>query len=156
MKYFIVSLLILIGCTQAIEGRDVTVYFDSKAPSLVVHKSAKSIFDLNDALKYDMFSFGFKSPNYVVYVEYSDTPNGRIAGMARPSFLSCRITLFPNTIENDLIKTVVWHEMGHCLGMGHNGEIGHIMSEKVNSFDTYSKEEIDLFISEVKSKRGIQ
>jgi len=156
MRLVAFILLLILACTQARGGRDVSVHFTNSMPSPVTHKTVKSILELDDDLKFNMFKLGYAYNTYNVIFTYSDTPNGRVAGSAQPSLAFCKIIIYPNAVELDLIKTVIWHELGHCIGLNHNGKVGHIMSEQVNPFESYRKEEINLFLTEVKKVRGIQ
>jgi hypothetical protein len=156
MRLIIIILLLILASTQARGGRDVSVHFTNAIPSSVTHRTVKSILELDDDLKFNMFKLGYAYNTYNVVFTYSNVPNGKVAGSAQPGLAFCKITIYPNAVEFDLIKTVIWHELGHCIGLDHNGRIGHIMSEQVNPFDTYSKEEIDLFLTEVRKARGVQ
>jgi hypothetical protein len=156
MKRFIFTILLLTGCTQASGGRDVTIHFNYRTPSPLVYNIAKSIMELNSSLNDSMFKFGPGPNNYNVTIEYSEAPFKNVAGTAQNMFTYCRIVIYPTSIQNNILKTVVWHEIGHCLGLNHNGYFEHIMSEHVKPFETYNQEEVNLFLLEIKKLRGKQ
>lgn len=48
--------------------------------------------------------------------------------------------------DSGLMKTVVWHEIGHCFGLDHDPTPGEIMYAKSERFENYSEEAIANFL----------
>jgi hypothetical protein len=42
----------------------------------------------------------------------------------------------------------MWHEIAHCVGVGHKDTSGHIMSTGVHSFGAYSEEKLKVFAND--------
>lgn len=76
---------------------------------------------------------------YPVYFQ-KEEQEGNIAATATLESSRCVIRLRPTlfTTQAYLIETVLWHELGHCRGLGHEEAAGHIMSRQVSKLSTYS------------------
>jgi len=46
----------------------------------------------------------------------------------------------------DVIKPVLWHEIGHCVGLTHDPQQGEIMFRITSGFTTYTKEAVQRFL----------
>ena len=59
----------------------------------------------------------------------------------------CTILLTDIAIKEQYLKAVLWHELGHCLGLGHDVEENQIMSPFVIPWDEYTEDAINKFIN---------
>lgn len=90
-------------------------------------------------------------------VDGTDWPKTR-AGYATVAGSSCTIELSKQIFENkkaDLISSVVWHELGHCSGLGHDPQEGEMMSAITSPFISYSKEVLSRFLEEMSQSAGL-
>lgn len=64
----------------------------------------------------------------------------------------CVIRLKPElfTSLKRIIGTVVWHELGHCKGLGHVQKDGEIMSPQVSALKSYPDAAINRFIERMR------
>lgn len=89
----------------------------------------------------------------------SRDPLSQIAGRATVDESSCDVELAEFVVretERDLIRPVTWHELGHCTGLRHVGEIGHVMYKSSMSFSRYQASAIDQFFDLIRSSVGIE
>jgi hypothetical protein len=75
--------------------------------------------------------------------------NTTIAGRATLTVESCSIQLaaflFDKPENKDLLSAVLWHELGHCAGLGHLTEVAEVMSPITLPLSRYSKEKLQRF-----------
>jgi len=143
-------LLLLLLFALPSYGRDSTIVITQDTDNNIAKNVVYDVVDLNKRIGKNKFTFVDNFTNYRIFISYNFQPKGNIAGEAVKYLFYCRITLYPPSYN--VFKTTVWHEIGHCLGMDHEGYVGHIMSEKVKSFKEYSQEEIDTFVENVKRR----
>jgi len=80
----------------------------------------------------------------------SDSKNGlNIAGQAYVQQETCVIELFPTAFENQILESVVWHELGHCAGLEHSPNPDDVMYYMVTPFSLYKETAIDKFIFDI-------
>ena len=73
------------------------------------------------------------------------------AGLATLDRLHCIIALAPRVFltYRTHLKSVVWHEMGHCAGLEHSDLEGDIMYRTSKQFAWYTEKSIERFFSTV-------
>ncbi len=75
-----------------------------------------------------------------------------IAGRATLSPGKCQIELasflFDSAQNADLLIAVLWHELGHCGGLGHVSEPGELMSPLTLPLKRYTSEQIQRFVND--------
>lgn len=78
--------------------------------------------------------------------------NDTAAGTATRYNDHCVIRLSTSilTTYKHCLKTVIWHEIGHCFGMIHSENQSDIMYKSVTAFGMYSNEAIVNFLSSFK------
>lgn len=93
-------------------------------------------------------------PNRVMIFSLEDLP-GEAIGSAEVDANPCNIKLDPSLWFNGwkpsgLLRGVIWHEYGHCVGLGHSDNPKSIMYWQA-SF-SYSEEEKQIWLQQVKEK----
>lgn len=129
-------------------GRDYSVIISKTVPKDLTPIFVKNVIDLNKEVGGNHITFVNSLLNKKIYIDYDPVQFENAAGMAIRRTFYCRITLYP--LSEGIYKTTLWHEIGHCLGLNHNGVVGRIMSEKVKAFQNYSQEEVEFFLNDVR------
>jgi hypothetical protein len=81
-----------------------------------------------------------------------ESPNR--AGFAIHDDTQCTIQISKTVFDpakKDYVKSVLWHEMGHCFGLQHDPQNGQLMYYTAEPFKTYSNESINRFFTEITS-----
>jgi hypothetical protein len=76
----------------------------------------------------------------------------RVAGRATQLDSGCEILISKFVLESpsrDLLRSVLWHELGHCAGLEHVHEEGEIMYRSSVSFRNYSKSSLEKFFADL-------
>lgn len=154
MRFFAVCLLLINSCGFSY---DLTFTWPAKIKILPTTPAAETmhmilaIQDLNKFLPETAVSFLGDPraifPFQIVVRLASEDKNG-YAGLATVYNDSCIITVFPVAFKSNSVKTVMWHEIGHCLGLGHKDGPRHIMSTNVGPFEMYTQEELKSFAND--------
>ena len=109
--------------------------------------------DLNKSLNSSIFTIK-KNKNSKIIFESSQKvrkgANGNLAGTAMILINSCKITVFSLSFQDKIVKSVVWHEVGHCFGLEHSENPEDIMYLSVKPFEKYTKESINSFLEDLK------
>lgn len=90
--------------------------------------------------------------NYRIIIKFihDDTDTEiRIAGTALRKSNECIISVYPVCFEKQILKTVIWHELGHCAKLNHTESKTDIMYKAAKSFDSYKEEDLTRFIDEL-------
>lgn len=82
-----------------------------------------------------------------LFISFKDLDNN-IVGLASSNENNCVIQLDSNWIDTDYYKSILYHEIGHCLGFGHDNNPESIMYPYVH---LVSDEYYDKFIDKVKT-----
>jgi len=69
-----------------------------------------------------------------------------IVAQAYVELNKCTIEVFPSALYGDILKIVIWHELGHCSGLNHSDNPNDIMYWLVASTSTYNQSSIDRFV----------
>ncbi len=73
----------------------------------------------------------------------------RVAGRATLEYQKCTIEILSLVSnDDDLFKTILWHELGHCAGLEHVPERGEIMYKEAIPFSNLSKEAVERFLNQ--------
>lgn len=146
MRYLLSFILLLSGC-----GRGVTlpsvVTFGNDSTLEFVNLTSFYIKELNTFVEKEFFTFTTSSPrSHKITISYSKTPSpNNYAGLAYVGASSCDIIIYPLATDSNILKTVLWHELAHCLNIGHTETLGQIMSPGVRPFQAYTQEALNLF-----------
>ncbi|NBP13526.1 hypothetical protein EBU95_03890 [bacterium] len=87
--------------------------------------------------------------NYKILIKFIDEDtktSSRVAGTALRLAHKCIISIYPVCFEKQLLKTVLWHELGHCAKLNHNETQSSIMYKTAKPFVHYTEENIEDFI----------
>jgi len=57
--------------------------------------------------------------------------------------------------DGNFLKSIVWHELGHCAGLDHNNDQFSVMYFTTAPFETYSNEALDSFVGDFINSAGI-
>jgi len=111
--------------------------------------------DLNDEVGSELVSTDPKDDTYPITIILGPPEQEKATrvGLARVSSRSCSIELSKKLFDGthpDHLKSVVWHELGHCKGLLHTTkEKGDVMSANALSFSLYTAEDILAFIDDL-------
>jgi predicted Zn-dependent protease len=154
MRFFIACLLFLNSCGYS---DDFTFTWPAKikivstTPAAETMQMILAIQDLNKFLPETVVSFQGDTRSifpFQIVVRLASEDRGSYAGLATVYNDSCIITIYPVSVRNNIVKTVMWHEIAHCVGVGHKDTSGHIMSTNVHNFEGYSEEKLKVFAND--------
>lgn len=100
------------------------------------------------------------STRWTIYIIKKAPPQDKPmrAGLAIVGSEGCTIEISPKVFDeyHTYVKSVIWHEMGHCGGLEHTERTGDIMYRTTERFDRYSPESIsrffEYFLSQTKAE----
>lgn len=90
--------------------------------------------------------------SYPIYIKrVSFGSQSRILGKATRALERCTIELDDRlfSVLGKYLEAVIWHEVGHCAGLGHETEAGHIMSPYAAPLDSFEQDELDYFFEQI-------
>lgn len=109
--------------------------------------------DLNRKLDNSLFTFN-KNNKPKINLDFTEKTikkqKGGLAGTALILINSCKITIYPVSFNDRILKTVLWHEVGHCFGLEHSKNPNDIMYTSVGQFENYSQDSINSFLQDLK------
>lgn len=125
MRYLLLSLL-LVSCASITPSVNFIEFSESETTQI----------------EEAMADLGLENRMEITYIKVNLPDN--ILGRAPVGNPQCNIQLSPkNFIYNPpILKTVVWHEIGHCLGMGHHESPRDIMYSIAKPFNFYNTSDI--------------
>lgn len=150
-RWFTIGLIfLLIGCGRTesyrLEGLS---ELDAESYALI----SDAIDSLNDRVGRTLFSED--NEGYPIFLEPAEDMGGELVlGSATTEFSKCTIQILCTLIDHsneDLLASVVWHEIGHCLGLHHVDEPNDLMYPQSKPFSQYSDDMIDHFINQLLS-----
>lgn len=155
LRLIFTLLLTITSCSRA-GTWPAYVKIDKSVEPLLANSLINYTRQLNEALGSNALQFGEmpdaeKIQAYPIVVRYSsELSDMGAAGLAEYDSYSCIVTIYPTALKEDLLKTVLWHEYAHCLGIPHNTARDEIMSPSVYKFRFYSNNAVNRFLSEFK------
>ena len=109
--------------------------------------------DLNKNFNNSIFTIK-KNKSSKIFFQLSEktkkSANGNLAGTAMNLISSCKITIFSVSWKDKIVKSVIWHEVGHCFGLEHSENPDDIMYLSVKPFEKYTKESVNTFLEDLK------
>jgi hypothetical protein len=92
---------------------------------------------------------------YEIIIKYKNQNQNeipKVAGTALRKSRQCIITIYPVAYERNIIKSVLWHEIGHCANLNHFNGKDDIMYKSVKSFTEYDEYTVERFIKRLNNK----
>ncbi|MBI3293801.1 MAG: matrixin family metalloprotease [Deltaproteobacteria bacterium] len=86
-----------------------------------------------------------------------DAPNR--AGLSTFDEIHCAIEISPKVFTvtyQSYLKSVIWHEVGHCGGLVHTTKLGALMYPTTEPFFDYSKGDLSDFLAALFSAAGLK
>jgi len=151
-KLALFLLVFIVGCGRA-GTWPAYVKIDKGTNAFVSNFTIQYTLELNEQLKTEALQFNPSDPDKIrafpIIVRYSESESEMgAAGTAEKDGYSCIVTIYPVALRSDILKTVLWHEYGHCLGLDHINVSSEIMSPGVFQFRYYKKTAVDRFLNE--------
>ena len=152
LRYFIVLALFLanVGCGRSVWPAHIKFNSNTMSPDVtfVLTQYVKDLNKLMDqkVLKFDSDTDPDSLRSYTIFVKLAlEDVEGNKAGIAEVGPYDCFITIYPLAYRSDIVKTVLWHEIGHCVGLRHIDVGREIMSPGVGHFSSYPEQKIRNF-----------
>ena len=104
----------------------------------------------------DLFYFDDRPNQFQITVTKmgaTDISNSK-AGLATYNETYCKVQLNEIVLDDSYsfyLKSVLWHEIGHCSGMSHNTNSGEIMYYIASPFESYTAEAFSNFFQSILS-----
>lgn len=149
MKLLLILLLCLPACGKTGIGTGIAVKMHpiyAAATYLSIDKL--QIASNNKAVEYNNVSTPAIIIEYATNEELSNY-GAYILGLATVSiYKPCRIQITTRTFNygQDVLDSVIWHEIGHCYGMDHTNDENDIMYQYAKPLSMYSKDVINNFL----------
>lgn len=111
-----------------------------------------AINDLNMRNSRPFLSFSNEYPgNQDIYFKMMDqdlpsNDGNTIVAQAYVELNKCTIEVFPSAFKDNILKPVIWHELGHCSGLEHSDSNSDIMYWLVAPFLMYNENSIKQFL----------
>ena len=87
---------------------------------------------------------------FEITLEKTDFGNRTRLGAATLTLTACRIELSPEIFKTKgYVGSVLLHELGHCFGKEHEGEVGEIMSVRTLPISDYGTPKIEKFFNQL-------
>ena len=150
VKYLIVCLLLLSGCAKEVTW-PASIKFQS-LNNLEVEAITNSLKDLSQSTNRELFYFEERPNSFKITITKMDyQSNSKYLGRATITEGTCLVELNEVVLEDSyssFFVPVLYHELGHCTGMGHNPNEGEIMYYVGSSIDFYSQDAFNRFFNE--------
>lgn len=147
MRLLILFLILLSACGRA--GTGIKVQMEpiyAAASYLAIDKLQEASHNIE---------VGYNATDPRILIEYAtdealEKQYGKpVLGLATIRWGSpCRIQISHRTFQwgQDWLDAVMWHEIGHCLGMEHTEDATDLMYQYAKPFSWYTKDAIDRFL----------
>jgi len=149
---FIISVLNLISCGKNSIYWPANISGFSNFDKTEQDSIIGAINDLNIRSPRPFLSFTNEYPeNQKIYFKMIDQDlekqNGNITvAQAYVQLNKCIIEIFPSAFDSDILKFVIWHELGHCSGLEHSQSSKDIMYWLVKPPSSYDQMSVDRFL----------
>lgn len=140
----LISTALLISCAKNEKGYRLTGLEGMDPATQDLVKNATHA--LNDQLGQELIQSDTEDgyPISVQLVEHIDGNN--VLGSALIQEDECQISIRKDlALKEELLTSVLWHEIGHCLGLEHTGEAQDLMYYQSMPLDFYEDEDIEIF-----------
>lgn len=149
MRALILALL-LAGCGRVNAKDSIGIYINMPTEQYV--STAHALTQLQIQSLNPKITFGNKDNHYMV-VEYATNVeidrvfNSMILGVAWIDEKPCKIQMAERTYlyGQEWVNSVLWHEIGHCVGMEHHDNEEDIMYKYAKPLNRYSEESVQEF-----------
>lgn len=143
-------LLLLAGCGRVNAKDGVSIYIN--VPQAEQTATAHALAQLQIQSKNMQIQFGTEDSHNIIVQHVSNIEvdrrfNAFILGVAWIDEKPCRIQMAERTYfyGQDWVNSVLWHEIGHCLGMDHHENEEDIMYKYAKPLPRYTQESLQEF-----------
>lgn len=159
--YAVMAFFLLCGCALKVQlpAHVSSISSFSEAQRQIVIAGFE---ELNDRAQQKLFVIGGEgSDNIYVSVKSDENAGGwRIAGTATMEVSKCTIQVSSfvvqrDTIRKGLLKGVLWHEIGHCVGFDDESAYGEVMYSGPELFASYSAAASSRFLTRMLVNAGL-
>jgi hypothetical protein len=149
MKYLL-ALVLLVGCGKVNAKDNVNILINMKDVNYTA--TAHALTQLQIQSKNMKIAFGTWD-NHQIIVDYARNDQvdnlfrAYILGVAWIDEVPCRIQMVERTYYygQDWVNSVLWHEIGHCLGMDHHPNEEDIMYKYAKPLPKYKQSALQEF-----------
>lgn len=102
-----------------------------------------------------LISFDKIDGNFEIIIKFNNEDGQeypRVAGTALRKSRECIITIYPVTFERNMLKSVLWHEIGHCANLKHFKKENDIMYKSAKAFEQYDEYTVKRFVKRLNNK----
>lgn len=154
MRFLVIALLLIISCAKAEIKRVTPVYINVSEEYHSMTQQA--LLQLQIQSKVVELTDGTLDNHTIVIndaltEELDRLYNGTVLGVAWIFEKPCRIQISERTYfyGQDWVDSVVWHEIGHCLGMPHSTDKESIMYRYSKPLSMYTQESLHNFFRRI-------
>ncbi len=150
LKKEIFFIFFIVGCGYNSLNKPANVAISSNIDYRLRKIIEDSFIEINERAKKDIVFFEDSKKSDIIVDIDSSLPKRKLLGTATLMSGICKIDIADNIIFfEDLIRFVLWHELGHCFGLEHDLVRGEIMYNGPQRFSSITEEAKTRFINRI-------